>query len=422
MNPRPWLILSLALNVALAGLLGWAALARPGGPTPFSVAQQLTNRTLRVRKVVRESAPATVEVTAPFHWSEVESTDYRLYIANLRALGCPERTIRDIIVADLDQLYTARLHDLFAPLHRNVWLMLAKFDDLKEDGERYEKAWEAMKEERATVLKELLGREKPFQSDDEEEQAASESARQARLLDFLPMDKQETVLAARKQFEDAKRRLGESDHQLTKEERETRQQKQRELEAGFDRELAGLLTPAELAEYRLRQSPAAAGLLRESRVEFSEDELRAIARITAAREEGEQKLKQNTPEARQQRETLARQSEAELRTTLGEARCADYQRAKDGRYEQLCQVAERHGLEEATPTAVFGLMQEAEGQARRLREDAARSVEERTELLKAVRAETERAVAAELGARAFATYTNRGGESWLGQLATPPKP
>ena len=31
------------------------------------------------------------------HWSQVEPSDYRQYIANLRAIGCPEQTIRDLV-------------------------------------------------------------------------------------------------------------------------------------------------------------------------------------------------------------------------------------------------------------------------------------------------------------------------------------
>ena len=33
-----------------------------------------------------------------FSWRDVESPDYPVYIANLRAIGCPEQTIRDIIM------------------------------------------------------------------------------------------------------------------------------------------------------------------------------------------------------------------------------------------------------------------------------------------------------------------------------------
>src|SRR5579859_5399631 len=37
----------------------------------------------------------------PFRWAQLESTDYRQYLANLPRIGCPEQTIRDIITADV---------------------------------------------------------------------------------------------------------------------------------------------------------------------------------------------------------------------------------------------------------------------------------------------------------------------------------
>jgi hypothetical protein len=47
-----------------------------------------------------------------FDWSRIESPDYRTYIANLRSIGCPEQTIRDIITADLDALYASKCETL----------------------------------------------------------------------------------------------------------------------------------------------------------------------------------------------------------------------------------------------------------------------------------------------------------------------
>lgn len=41
-------------------------------------------------------------------WRSVESEDYRHYIANLRAIGCPEETIADIIRADVNKLFQSR--------------------------------------------------------------------------------------------------------------------------------------------------------------------------------------------------------------------------------------------------------------------------------------------------------------------------
>src|SRR6267154_6822521 len=43
-----------------------------------------------------------------FSWKEVESPDYPTYIANLRDIGCPDQTIRDIIIADVNSLFAQR--------------------------------------------------------------------------------------------------------------------------------------------------------------------------------------------------------------------------------------------------------------------------------------------------------------------------
>ncbi len=52
----------------------------------------------------------------PFHWSQLESSDYRAYIANLRSIGCPERTLREIITADVGSLFAFKRGALEAQL------------------------------------------------------------------------------------------------------------------------------------------------------------------------------------------------------------------------------------------------------------------------------------------------------------------
>src|SRR5262245_47286113 len=56
----------------------------------------------------KTAPPQVVYVTNRFHWSQVESADYRQYIENLRGVGCPEATIRDIILTDIMRLYAAK--------------------------------------------------------------------------------------------------------------------------------------------------------------------------------------------------------------------------------------------------------------------------------------------------------------------------
>ncbi len=51
------------------------------------------------------------EAQAPskvFHWRSVETADYRGYVENLRAIGCPEQTVRDIVITDVNRLYASR--------------------------------------------------------------------------------------------------------------------------------------------------------------------------------------------------------------------------------------------------------------------------------------------------------------------------
>jgi len=50
--------------------------------------------------------------TTPFRWSQLESSDYRTYVANLRSVGCPEQTLRDIISADVHGVYAAEENTL----------------------------------------------------------------------------------------------------------------------------------------------------------------------------------------------------------------------------------------------------------------------------------------------------------------------
>src|SRR5436853_5301622 len=111
-----WRILvvgSVLLNAALVA----AYFARPRTAAPVSN----DSETAPQIKIVRSSdqprsvRPLTVELTTTngFHWSSVESPDYREYIANLRAIGCPEETIRDIVIADVNKLFGSRIAALY---------------------------------------------------------------------------------------------------------------------------------------------------------------------------------------------------------------------------------------------------------------------------------------------------------------------
>ena len=43
-----------------------------------------------------------------FEWATIESSDYKQYVGNLRAIGFPEELVRSIVIADIDKLYAPR--------------------------------------------------------------------------------------------------------------------------------------------------------------------------------------------------------------------------------------------------------------------------------------------------------------------------
>jgi hypothetical protein len=100
MNSRRALCISFAVNcllLAVCGVLFW----RGTEPGPQALAPAADVEPPRLYPA-NPAAPATSPAPAAFHWSQLESTDYRTYVANLRSIGCPEQTVRDIVTADLD--------------------------------------------------------------------------------------------------------------------------------------------------------------------------------------------------------------------------------------------------------------------------------------------------------------------------------
>src|SRR6185437_880523 len=136
---------SVGLNVVL--LAAWLATRQhyarlrthpPLPPTPA------VSNVYKTRVVVRKQF---------FTWQELESPDYQAYVANLREIGCPQQTIRDIIVADVNQLY-ARKRAAEVPTADQEWWRYepdAAFTQTANDKQA------SLEQERQNLLTTLLG-------------------------------------------------------------------------------------------------------------------------------------------------------------------------------------------------------------------------------------------------------------------------
>lgn len=101
--------------------------------------------------VALASTPAAIE-PKPFRWEQLESSDYRVYIANLRQVGCPEQTIRDLITAEIEAAYGPRRAQLTNQIASNTNpLMRSVIQD------ELEKHLAELRSEESAVIATLLG-------------------------------------------------------------------------------------------------------------------------------------------------------------------------------------------------------------------------------------------------------------------------
>src|SRR5688572_24962345 len=112
MNARILLILSICLNLALAGFIVFKRPNKAEPARPEAATKPVDPAALRKSDKDAKTVTVTLPAAGNLDWRIVESEDYKKYIANLRAIGCPEETIRDIIVADVNKLFEARKKEL----------------------------------------------------------------------------------------------------------------------------------------------------------------------------------------------------------------------------------------------------------------------------------------------------------------------
>jgi hypothetical protein len=270
--------------------------------------------------LVQTHASASVTNATRLDWRQVETPDYRTYVQNLRAIGCPEQTIRDIVSADVLQALAARRAEVLAAHYQefNYWK-----SDPTQTAARAQLATQrsAVDEEMTALLHQLLG-------PDFTPPPTSYEWRVAELdqqLGFLPSDKRGQIKSVLLQYAETDQQIRAlaSNQNLT----ENLDERRGIIEA-YEKEqtqLASLLTPEELEQVRLATSWTAENL-RRAMVHFqpTENEFRLIFREWLAHD---QKLARLHALAEPDPGNLQDQVFASLRETLGEERYREYRSA-----------------------------------------------------------------------------------------------
>lgn len=363
-----WLVVGLTASVLLNAclLLGWLRALRPQ-PVP---ARPVVQRTV-ITNLLRPLRTNVVFAPRLLSWADIESADYPTYIANLRAIGCPEATVQDIIVADVNELFAARrLAEV--PNPRREWWRSDPDPELVRQAETRRAELEA---ERRALLATLLG-------PDWETRRLTALAEESRnpldgeILGALSLDTRRQVREIEQRHA---RRLQELQATAETNAADSAAAQSR-LEREWRAELARVLTPEQLEEYLLRYSVSAERLRAELRgFNATPEEFRALYR---AREHLAEQLDAlaaapGSPADAKQLAALARDHERTLEQALGPARYAHYRLLQDPLFRQTRQTAERLGVDAAKLIPLYRVNQFAAEERQRLLQDPALSEEDR---------------------------------------------
>ena len=280
-----------------------------------------------------------------FSWDQVESPDYPTYIANLRDVGCPEQTIRDIIIADVNALYArCRAIELVTP-EQQWWRPQPDTNILLAAAEKAR----ALDQERTTLLTRLLG-----PTWEAEDMVSLPRPSQGSIILDGPVLGELTAEAKESLQEISGRsqeRLRNYLEMLRLQGKEADPADLAKLRQQTRDELAQVLSPPQLEEFLLRYSQNASNL----RSEFGQlgyfnptpDEFRAVFRATDAIDQQILLLSGSDPNILQGRKALEDQRENLIKTALGPKRYEEYRMLHDPVWRDAVATATQAGTPDA---------------------------------------------------------------------------
>jgi hypothetical protein len=171
MKLRLLILVSVALNILLAVYLIRQNAVRLPVTAKHLASHFVTNRAVRLPpKPV--PVPIRVSVDEPFNWAQIETTDYRQYIASLRAIGCPELTVREMVVAEVNDYFSQRITTLVNTVTWQFWELLVHPDSMAKMIEQKTDELRDLAHEQDELLATLFGDSNPLPTVDDVEWVA----------------------------------------------------------------------------------------------------------------------------------------------------------------------------------------------------------------------------------------------------------
>lgn len=407
--------LLLLLNLGVfAAILHYFRQARLGGlveldasePASASDADEKTDeiRLLPAQKVV--------VITNHLQWAQLESEDYKTYVARLRAIGCPEQTVRDIIIADLDKLLAPEIQAVSG--HRSdlkYWQSIEEEMANDVDPREVAKKQREIDQRKREIVRELVNAD----LNRERLKLQGHEDYYERRLTFLPEARRDQVRGVLEKYDEAEQAIREKETEDGALLSDSDRAQLRTLTAQREAEIDRTLSPEEKAQYELWLSPTA-NAVRYALYGMNATEQEFLA-VYHARKGFDEKWADraewldDTGRAEMERER-AEVSE-KVRQALGDQRYAEYRRGEDEDFHLLSAAATRAKMPKERAVEVYGYKLLAQAYRDQIRNEPNLTPTQKEETLKAIAAETEKATRASLGEKAYRRYLASGGGKWL---------
>jgi hypothetical protein len=244
-------------------------------------------------------------------------------------------------------------------------------------------------------------------------------------LSFLPEEKRKDFREIEQDYQDLIQEVQQEMNGFTL---PSDTEKIRFLQEEQKRDLAAILTPAELADYELRMSKTANQLRwKMTRFDGTEEEYRKVFAIQKAFDDTQQTDAYGNPVNQgpddwKKRQEAQKLLNAQIKEALGADRYAEYSRSQNHEYQQLQSAAKRLDLPPETAVTVFNLRNDIASESKLIAENENLAPDQKKQALADLAKKTRAQVVSALGEEAAGVYM-KGSMHWLnsveqGQLVT----
>ncbi len=400
------------LIVALNGAL-WLFVFRARMVGTARVAEQASREAPQSAAVKEKPVPRVVVRTNAFQWGQLESEDYRTYISRLRNIGCPEDTIRDIIIADLEKLMAPDVQTVEGkrepPKYWEPKTRERTVDTLAKAGQKQEIDFK-----KREIVRELLG----IDLASERSRVKGERDFYEERLGFLEPEKQMRVRMAIETANREETLLREQswleNDELTPDEKK----KLRDIQQHKTSEIEQMLTPEELERYNLWFSPSAYRVRDAFLVlEPNEQDFLALYRFQKEFDDRWNGVDVSTlsPDEKWQYQQAQNKLNDQIHEHLGQERYEKFLQTREPDFQQMQDTIAQFGLKPDVVGEVYSFKKVLVEERSHVNATASIDPAQKQEILKALSEETEKAVVETMGPKAYRYYIRSGAGKWISQ-------